>query len=131
MRHARAGPRPWRRPGPPRAPRTPAPSPGAAGRVSPPSRAQLWLPAIDVHGAGGGVLAPEIARLEAHVIEPVRHFLPERVRVGEDMEAVHPGDRSRLAAAIAGQARVGGRVPFARPHAIARLEERRRAGVRS
>src|ERR1700760_403901 len=62
--------------------------------------------------------APEIARIEAHGIEPLRILpLPQRVRVRENMTAAQPLDDADAASYVAGQPCVRRRMNVLCPNA--------------
>src|SRR6185503_12084765 len=100
MRRARAAPRPSRTPALPTARGKPDPS------GSPPSCLfEIRLEQVRMHRGCGGVAAPQLVRVEAHGVEPLRILaLAERVGIGEDVRPVRADNRPRLVAAIARKA---------------------------
>src|SRR5215207_10028632 len=102
----------------------------AAARLSPSGRLKIALPGVDRDDERRvGLLAPQLRPGEAHGIEPLRVLaLPGRSRIREDMGAMDTFDETALAAGVARQPRVAGRVHDAGHDAVADRETRRLLG---
>src|SRR3954471_16881657 len=76
------------------------------------------------------VLAPELARVEYHRVEPLGIVAAvRRGRIRKDLRAVIALDDTDMPAHIARQARVGDGIDIPAPHAVPDLELRRRLRV--
>src|SRR5260370_25879532 len=91
----------------------------------------MIVPPIDVDGiARRGLLTPEFARGETHVVEMMRPLaLEKRVRVGKNEDAMIALDRADFATRVARQARVSGRIDIAAANMLPHLEARYRWDV--
>src|SRR5438105_14172102 len=76
-----------------------------------------------------GALAPELAAIEDHRVQPLRILAAAGRRgVREDVASAHRLDDANTATRVTRQARVARRVDGLRAHPIARLEPRLAAG---
>src|SRR5256885_2924121 len=104
----------------------PSASRGIAGKASSRSgRFKIRLPAIDRDGERRiGIVAPKLGPREDDGIDPLRVFAATmRIGVREYITASTAFDDPKLAARIARQPRVPGRMKVARPHPISRLKK--------
>src|SRR5579883_2210594 len=89
---------------------------------------EILLPQVEIDGIRRiGGLAPQRPRGETHGVEVLRVLALElRVRIGKDVRTMVPLDDAQLAAHIARQAGMAGRVQLAGAHRLAWREARAR-----
>src|SRR3954469_24655842 len=81
---------------------------------------QIRLPGVDRHPQTRfGRLAPQLAAVERHRVEPLRVFARTRgVAVGKDMTTEHSFDDADTATHVLRQPRMGGRMDILGAHAL-------------